>query len=139
MMNSRDSSFAVVEIHLAHIQLTNPLNGNKGGSWRGRAKRAKLHRNFAFLSTKAEIFGKDLSGPLVVTITRISSGTLDDDALPASAKHVRDGCADALGISDNDPRVAWRYKAEKCKRGTWAAHITITKTGALGEIPAKPG
>lgn len=127
-----------ININLNNVQLTNPLNGNKGGHWAGRAKKAKEQRTFAKIVTSSKIYGPDstkidLSGPLVITITRISSGTLDDDSLPASAKHIRDGVADALKVKDNDPRITWRYAAEKAKRGTWGCRINITPA------PAKPG
>ena len=49
-------------------------------------------------------------GPLVVTMTRLSRGELDDDNLRGALKAVRDGIADALGLaSDRDPRVRWEY------------------------------
>lgn len=117
-----------VKIELKRLQLTNPLNGNKGGHWGSRAKKAKEQRLLACIRTREQIWGKNLSGPLTITITRLSSGTLDDDALPASAKHVRDGIADALKTKDNHPRLTWKYAAEKVKRGVWGVHISIYKT-----------
>lgn len=157
----------MISVTLEHVRLHNPLNGNKGGHWAGRAKRAKAQRGAAMLAVRAKL--AELSPPtllvpssvtmlevdalgegggglirysanaavcvippaLVVTITRISPGTLDSDAVPASAKHIRDGVADALGINDNDPRVTWEYRQEKgarAKAGThagWGVRIEI--------------
>jgi hypothetical protein len=60
-----------------------------------------------------------------VTITRLSSGVLDDDNLQGAAKAIRDGIADKLGINDNDKRVQWRYAQEKCKRGQFGIRIEL--------------
>lgn len=59
--------------------------------------------------------------PVIVCLTRHSSGTLDaHDNLPSAFKHIVDELAVWLGVDDADPRVQWRYEQEKCKRGqTW--------------------
>jgi hypothetical protein len=55
--------------------------------------------------------------PLVVLMTRLSRGELDDDNLRGALKAVRDGIADALGLkSDRDPRVEWRYAQAKATK-----------------------
>lgn len=123
----------MVVVDLDHVRLTNPLNGNKGGHWAPRAKRAKMQRGIAAMTTRVALKGVYLTGPtslLTVTITRIAPGTLDSDALPASGKHVRDGVADALGVPDNDPRIEWKYVAEKSKAGHYAVRITIERREA---------
>lgn len=81
--------------------------------WAVRAKRAKKQR---------ETGRKMLAGwavhnpPLTISITRISPRPLDSDNLAASAKHVRDGIADALGIDDGSPLLTWKYYQEKPHR-----------------------
>jgi hypothetical protein len=114
----------VVEIP---IQLVNPLNGSHG-HWSKRAKRAKEERTLAGLMTRSLGFAPPL--PCTITITRIAPRALDDDNLAASAKHVRDGIADALEIKDNDPRVQWCYAQRKGKPKEYAVEIAFEATGA---------
>ncbi|HEX4932672.1 MAG TPA: hypothetical protein VFV33_05790 [Gemmatimonadaceae bacterium] len=61
--------------------------------------------------------------PVVVTITRCSPGTVDDDNATASAKAVRDAIADVLGVDDRDPRVTWRVLQ---RRAPWGVQVEIT-------------
>lgn len=48
-----------------------------------------------------------------VLIRRISPRKYDSDNWIAAAKPLRDGIADALGVNDNDPRVAWNYDQDQ--------------------------
>ena len=63
--------------------------------------------------------------PAVVTLTRYSAGTLDDDNLRGALKAVRDGIADALGVPDNDPRIYFAYGQASSPRGSYAVHVRI--------------
>lgn len=92
--------------------------------WRKRATRVKRERDTARLLAPSHPL------PCVVTMTRLSPGTLDDDNLQGACKAVRDGIADKLGIDDRDPRVEWRYAQERCKRGEYGVRITITRISA---------
>ena len=51
--------------------------------------------------------------PLVITITRVGPRELDTDNLAASAKHIRDGIADWLGINDRLKLLRWEYAQER--------------------------
>lgn len=87
--------------------------------WAERAARAKQHRTTARLMVPAHPL------PCVVTMTRLSPGTLDDDNLRSAMKGARDGIADKLGADDADPRIVWRYEQEKCKRGEYGVRVSI--------------
>jgi hypothetical protein len=67
--------------------------------------------------------------PAVVTMTRISAGTLDDDNLQPALKAIRDGIADAFGVKDNDPRIEWQYAQERGKPRDYAVRIRIETKG----------
>ena len=60
--------------------------------------------------------------PVVVTITRCSPGTLDDDNATASAKAVRDEVARWLGVDDRDPRVVFVVHQRRAK---WGVEIAV--------------
>lgn len=64
-------------------------------------------------------------GAVVVTLTRIAPGTLDDDNLRPAMKAVRDGVADALGVDDRDPAVHWQYAQHRGGRGQWAVVVAV--------------
>ena len=51
--------------------------------------------------------------PDVVTITRVAPRALDSDNAVGSAKHVRDGVADYLGIDDRRPDIEWVVKQDR--------------------------
>ncbi len=55
------------------------------------------------------------AGPYAVKITRLAPRFLDsDDNLNISAKHIRDGIADALGVNDGDKtKINFSYEQEK--------------------------
>ena len=92
------------------LRLVNETNARE--HWAARCGRAKTHRQIAGWTAKPCVLG--MSPPYRVMITRIGPRRLDDDNLAASAKHVRDGIADALGIDDGDPRIAWMYDQRRC-------------------------
>lgn len=91
--------------------------------WATRAKRMKTaRRTAAALCPTASL-------PCVVTMTRHSAGTLDDDNLRSALKAVRDGIADRLGVDDASPAVQWRYEQAACKRGTYGVSVEIEEKG----------
>lgn len=87
--------------------------------WAAKANRAKRQRHVARALTAAHPL------PVVVTITRYSAGTLDDDNLRSALKAVRDGIADRLGVPDNDPRVRWCYAQARCTRGEFGVQVRM--------------
>ena len=102
--------------------------------WAKKAARAKKNRSAAKFWTEQKVryshMGEFIVGgaPLKVTITRIAPGKLDDDNLTGSAKHVRDGIADALGIDDGDPRITWVVEQAKftgTHRGGYSCAVRI--------------
>lgn len=92
---------------------------NKREHWAQKAKRAKAHR-FAAIAVPPHPL------PCIVTIIRIAPRPLDDDNLAISAKSLRDGIADRLGVDDRDPRVMWRYGQRSGKPKEYAAEVCIT-------------
>ena len=77
--------------------------------WASKARRAKRQRGVARMVLHSQ-FGKAPELPLTVTITRIGKRRLDKgDNLNSSAKHVRDGIADWVGVDDGDDRYTWHY------------------------------
>lgn len=91
--------------------------------FRVRAKRVRNERGTAHLSVKHKRGKPEL--PVVVTMVRLSAGSLDDDNLQGAFKAIRDGVADAYGVPDNDPLIAWRYSQERCKRGEFGVRIEV--------------
>lgn len=114
------------------VKTINEANGSHG-HWRVKAKRRKQQRTAAFNAVMFELIaGTSPHFPFVVTMSRISAGTLDDDNLRVSLKAIRDGIADAFGLPDNDPRIEWRYGQEKCKRGAYGVRVRIEALRAVG-------
>jgi hypothetical protein len=112
---------------LIPIKTVNEANGSHG-HWRVKARRRKAQRhsaNEACWWALNNYKPRQVSLPCVVTMSRLSAGTLDDDNLRVSLKSVRDGIADAFGVADNDPRIEWRYAQEKCKCGEYGVMVRI--------------
>ena len=92
--------------------------------WRVRAKRVKAERTIARLLTAQNARNAVL--PLVVTMTRLSAGTPDDDNLQGAMKAARDGIADAFGVDDKaGSGLTWRYAQEKVPRGTYGIRVRL--------------
>ncbi len=111
--------------HIVYARLPLKLvsEANAHEHWRNRQKRAKAQRAAA----KAAL-GPDVKGPpppYLITITRIGPRELDSDNLAGSAKHIRDGVADWLGMNDNDKRLTWEVKHRSEGRGVYACEIVI--------------
>ncbi|MEJ7746335.1 MAG: hypothetical protein WKF61_06210 [Luteimonas sp.] len=106
------------------IEVTLPLHLVSGANvrehWALRSKRAKSHREACIAVPGHPV-------PCVVTLTRLGPRELDSDNLAISAKHVRDGIADRLGVNDNDKRVEWRYAQERSKE--YGVRIVIQGAG----------
>ncbi|MFH1569165.1 MAG: hypothetical protein ABIL09_14315 [Gemmatimonadota bacterium] len=86
--------------------------------WGSRVARARKQRAAAKLWVANAFAGSGPPRPPYrVTIIRYGRRHLDDDNLAGSAKHIRDGVADALGVNDGDKRkVRWFYGDEIRKR-----------------------
>lgn len=89
-----------------------------------RARRAKLHRQTAFVMLKAE--GPPPAPPLTVTMTRIGFGALDDDNLASAFKAARDGVADWLGLDDAHSGITWVRAQQKAKRGDYGLIVEVS-------------
>jgi hypothetical protein len=97
----------VIEFRLK--EKTRSLNESFRGDWRPRAAVAKRQRSKAMSACP-----RWPGGPLLcVRLTRVSPGTLDEDAVPAALKHIRDGVASRLRVDDASPLVEWLYHQAK--------------------------
>lgn len=103
------------------LRLVNALNARE--HWAGKARRAKRERGITAAVLRAR-FGAPPPPPLVITLTRSGPRQMDSDNLAASAKHVRDGIADWLGVDDGDPALVWRYAQE---RGPYGVRIEVRR------------
>jgi hypothetical protein len=104
-----------------HFSLRTVTESNTGGHWAAKAKRAKWQRNVTRLLVLGQMAREPWpyeDSPVSCKLVRISRGAIrDSDNLASSLKHVRDGVADALGMSDADlgestDRIVWRYAQE---------------------------
>ena len=94
--------------------------------WRTRQKRAREQRREAYMHATLRRAGKlPWTYPITITITRIAPRQLDSDNLVGSAKHVRDGVADALGCDDRSKSLIWKVEQEKGPARTYAVRIRI--------------
>lgn len=83
------------------------------------ARRAASQKRTTVLCAKA--FLGAVAFPVDVTIVRIGPRPLDSDNLAGSAKHVRDGIAEWLGVDDGvserDGRVRWLCEQQRSVKG----------------------
>lgn len=109
------------------IPVRTQTESNCNEHWRTRHRRSKAQREVtsAFL---AELSGPP-TPPCVVRITRVSRGTMDDDNLASSAKHVRDEIAKWIGVDDKHRDVV-RYVYEQ-RRGK--EHLLEVEIVPMGE------
>lgn len=105
---------------------------NQREHWAKKAKRAKGQRAIAQLSARH----MRINLPCGIVLTRIAPRMLDDDNLRGALKATRDGIADHLGISDNDPRVQWHYGQDR-KHG--APRYYAVRVRVVSFIPEAPG
>lgn len=109
-----------MNIFISGIKTTTP--GNCKRHWRAEWAEARTARQL----TKARLLAENLPAfPVVVTITRHSSGKMDKHNLPGALKHVIDGIADAYGIDDGDERWDFSFAQVKCKREQAGVEIRI--------------
>jgi hypothetical protein len=113
-----DTLIATVPMHTP-----NPTNGSHGHWW--SKSKTKAHQRY-IIGSWLGVLRPLPTPPLVVTLTRLSPGTLDDDNLRPALKSVRDGVADALGLPDDrDPRVEWRYGQRTQKE--WGVEVRLER------------
>jgi hypothetical protein len=118
-----------VLLHLP-LRTRNPLNGQMGNSRLAaviRSRERAKHREVTRLLVVARHASPEFPGePYVVTLTRVSAGSMDDDGLAASMKGVRDGIAEALGIDDGErARLLFRYRQRKGKQRHHEVEVLI--------------
>jgi hypothetical protein len=102
------------------IRTISEMNGR--GHWASKAKRAKLHRQAAWLCLAAKVRP---CLPCIVTLTRIAPRALDGDNLQASLKACRDGVADWIGVDDRDPRVSWCYQQHRGAPKQYSVEVAV--------------
>lgn len=113
----------VCRVLLPGIHLRSPGNGSHG-HWAVTAGVRKRHRELAYWRLRVQL--PDMLGPFVrITLTRIAPRALDDDNNVAAFKGIRDGVADALGCSDNDPRLRFEYRQKRGMPKEYAVEVTI--------------
>jgi hypothetical protein len=105
------------------LRTKNPNNNRE--HWRVVWRRSQKEREQTLMFVRAAVLRHGIKLPVLVTLTRISAGELDDDNLRSSGKSVRDGVADVFGIPDNDPRIRFAYAQEKCKPKTYGVRIEL--------------
>jgi hypothetical protein len=107
-----------VVVELPGLRLVNPLNNRQG--WRAVSVRGRREKAAVAAALRGR---KPPALPVVVTITRVSPGRLDDDGATASAKHVRDAVAGWLGVDDGD-RMRVLFVVDQAK-GAAAVRIAV--------------
>lgn len=113
---------------LVLVKTTNPLNGS-WGHWRGPAAKRKKQRQAAVaaLIERSRVEPYEVPFPVEIKLVRVApSNGLDDDALPASLKAIRDGVTDWLGLEDDrTPLIRWTYDQYRGPQRYYAVEIHI--------------
>jgi hypothetical protein len=104
------------------LRTRNRTNGSHGNHFAEAAKN-KRERSAAALFTRSKT--PTVEPLLLVRLTRISAGTMDDDGLRAALKSVRDGIAQRFRIDDASPLVRWEYAQEHGERKHYAVRVLI--------------
>ena len=116
-----------MKLELEGMKLVSICNARMSRWKLANLARTQRQRALLLLANKMQREGKPPGPPYKITITRRGKRKLDSDNLAASAKFVRDGIADALGIDDGDEDIAlWYYRQE---RGEYMVEIEIEVGG----------
>ena len=113
-----------------HLRTVNTTNAREHWSTRHRRTRAEHEAVAVALIGHPNALRERLAAGCVVTLTRVSAGTLDDDGLRAALKGVRDSVAVWMlggrpGERDSDSRIMWRYEQRPGKRNRPAVVIEM--------------
>ena len=100
-----------------------------------KAKRARAQRQAAQWAIRSRWTEFIYHRAYEIEITRLGPRVLDSDNLASSAKSVRDGIADALGVDDGDPRITWLYAQEKGRPREYGVRIEIRERRREQEQP----
>lgn len=120
-----DDARHCVRFEVHGLKLVPEVNARE--HWSARQKRAKRqHLIIGIIGSAALRRGSSLAPPYLVTITRVSPGTLDDDNNVGACKHVRDAVAKLLDVDDGD-NSAVRFVCEqrRGKRGEYGVDVEI--------------
>lgn len=86
------------------VRTKNPLNSG-WGSWQAQHKKRQNEKK----AVLARMPRFEMPTVFVVTLTRHSRGTLDDDGLRGALKSARDAIASRLGVDDASPLLKFEY------------------------------
>ena len=116
------------------VKTTNPQNGATGNSRLAaiiKTRKRADHRSTAWLCARNAMVRVGLKPsdlvPCVVTLRRVSAGSLDPDANAACMKGVQDGVAEALQIDDGGRFVEWKYMQRRGPRKAYAVEVRIER------------
>ena len=112
------------------IKAQNEQNGSHGNHHAKNGRRQQT-KGVVRLAMKKRFTPSVL---LVVRLTRVGAGTMDDDGLRAALKSVRDGVAGALRIDDGSPLISFEYFQRQCERGEWAVEVEIEAAQGPGDV-----
>ncbi len=101
------------------MRLVNGANSRE--HWAVRKQRATDQRTAARCMLQSVM---PVSLPATIRIVRIGKRKMDSDGLAISAKHVRDGIADAFGVDDGSDLYSWEYAQEIGK--SYGVRIEVT-------------
>ena len=147
-------ALATIELPLVTVSEANRASHEP---WRARQKRAKAQGNtVCALMLAHRASWQHVRLPLVVVLTRYSTGTLDDGNLGASLKYVQDAVCDSLGMYlpkgegprphnvrapgfavprtqhyDDRDRLSWLYTQSKCARGRERVEVRFYEPGCV--------
>ena len=105
--------------------VVNELNAHE--HWRVRAKRAK-EQHFITALWLRRFSPEGFTGPLVVSMTRCSPRSFDDDGTVASMKHVRDAIAKWLG-RDDGPKAGVRWVCSWERSKVHEVRVCVAREG----------
>lgn len=106
-------------------------NMNSRVHWGAKKRIAKHERTMARDALKLRFRRPSL--PLVVTLTRCSTGYPDSDQAVTSMKHVRDGVADFLGVDDGSDEITWNVERRRVSKGEQGTLIRIEARAGGGK------
>jgi hypothetical protein len=119
LATSKTTSSAITVVWMATKKMQRLINGsNSRANPMAKSAIADAQRQGILLRLASLLLKTEVPPPWNVRITRLGPRSLDeDDNLNISAKHIRDGIADALGVNDGDKtKISFSYAQEKSQQ-----------------------